>query len=90
MNRSWALWPLIGSLLGCAHADYGQLADSATTAVALSQVGFAEGNPLLSGMEWPEIAAAKLVITQAVNYPALKDGACGCTRTILRRHRAPR
>ena len=25
-----------------------------------------------------------------VNYPALKDGACGCTRTILRRHRAPR
>ena len=89
--RRWGLvLVLIGSLAGCAHADYGQLADSATTAVALSRAGFAEGNPLLSGLDWPEIAAAKLVITQAVNYPALKDGACGCTRTILRRHRAPR
>jgi predicted DNA-binding protein len=29
-------------------------------------------------------------LEQAVNYPALKDGVCGCTRTILRRHHAPR
>ena len=33
---------------------------------------------------------AAQAIIELVNYPALKDGACGCTRTILRRHRAPR
>ncbi|MDQ5908896.1 MAG: hypothetical protein QG599_989 [Pseudomonadota bacterium] len=27
---------------------------------------------------------------KGVNYSALKGEACGCTRTILRRHRAPR
>ena len=35
-------------------------------------------------------AQAEKQRTIDVNYPALKDGACGCTRTILRRHRAPR
>jgi len=58
--------PLVAVLTGCAHADIGQLADSTTTAVALSREGFAEGNPLLSGMSWPWIAATKIVITQAV------------------------
>ena len=58
--------PLVAVLAGCAHADIGQLADSTTTAVALSREGFAEGNPLLSGMSWPWIAATKIVITQAV------------------------
>ena len=69
-------------LSGCAHADYGQLADSATTAVALSRAGFAEGNPLLSGLDWPEIAAAKLAITQAVKLtpePICEPGLMGLT-----------
>ena len=35
-------------------------------------------------------ATKVLVVAEDVNYPALKDEACGCTRTILRRHRAPR
>lgn len=67
MIRS-ALLPLAmcAALVGCATADYGQLADSATTAVALSREGFAEGNPLLGGMSWPWIAATKIVVTQAV------------------------
>lgn len=65
MSRAPALL-LAGFLSGCATADYGQLADSATTAVALSREGFAEGNPLLSGMSWPWIAATKIAVTQAV------------------------
>lgn len=65
MIRPTAL-ALVALLAGCATADYGQLADSATTAVALSREGFAEGNPLLSGMSWPWIAATKMAITQAV------------------------
>lgn len=64
MIRPTAL-ALVALLAGCATADYGQLADSATTAVALSREGFAEGNPLLSGMSWPWIAATKIAITQA-------------------------
>ena len=68
MSRRVALLLGLGLLGGCAHADYGQLADSATTAVALSQVGFAEGNPLLTGLNWPEIAAVKIVATQAVKF----------------------
>lgn len=36
---------------------------------------------------WPTSAGD---MPEVVNYPALKDGACGCTRTIPRRHRAPR
>ena len=41
---------LLGLLLlsGCATADFGQLSDSATTAVAL-EAGFSEGNPLFHG-----------------------------------------
>ena len=56
---------LAGALSGCAHADWGQLSDSATTAVALNS-GFAEGNPLLSGASWPVIAGVKVALTQAV------------------------
>ena len=73
---------LISSLAGCAHADYGQLADSATTAVALSRAGFAEGNPLLTHMGWPGIAATKLAITQAVKLtpePICEPGLMGLT-----------
>ena len=82
MRRWGPVLVLVGSLAGCAHADYGQLADSATTAVALSRAGFAEGNPLLSGLDWPEIAAAKLVITQAVKLtpePICEPGLMGLT-----------
>ena len=82
MRRWGPVLVLIGSLAGCAHADYGQLADSATTAVALSRAGFAEGNPLLSGLDWPEIAAAKLAITQAVKLtpePICEPGLMGLT-----------
>lgn len=68
MRRWGPVLVLIGSLAGCAHADYGQLADSATTAVALSRAGFAEGNPLFAGLNWPEIAAAKIAVTQAVKF----------------------
>lgn len=67
MPRSlWPMLALTAILTGCATADYGQLADSATTAVALSQEGFAEGNPLLGGMSWPWIAATKIAVTQVV------------------------
>ena len=68
MNLRSMFFGLLLFLGGCAHADYAQLSDSATTAIALSREGFAEGNPLFSGMEWPEIAAAKIVITQAVKF----------------------
>lgn len=56
---------LLGLLLlsGCATADFGQLADSATTAVAL-EAGFSEGNPLFHGPSWPVIAGVKLGVTQ--------------------------
>lgn len=67
MTRSPLPMLALSALLGgCALADYGQLSDSATTAVALSREGFAEGNPLLSGMSWPWIAATKIAVTQAV------------------------
>lgn len=42
----------------------------------------AEGNPLLSGLDWPEIAAAKLAITQAVKLtpePICEPGLMGLT-----------
>ncbi len=58
------LLPLV-FLIGCSHADWGQLSDSATTAVALNS-GFSEGNPLLSNASWPVIASVKVVLTQAV------------------------
>ena len=82
MRRWGPVLVLIGSLAGCAHADYGQLADSATTAVALSRAGFAEGNPLLTHMGWPGIAATKLAITQAVKLtpePICEPGLMGLT-----------
>lgn len=66
IRSAWPAVVLSAALSGCAIADYGQLADSATTAVALSQDGFAEGNPLLGGMSWPWIAATKIAATQAV------------------------
>lgn len=58
--------PLLGLFLllsGCATADFGQLADSATTAVAL-EAGFSEGNPILHWAGCPIIAGAKLGVTQ--------------------------
>lgn len=82
MRRWGPVLVLIGSLAGCAHADYGQLADSATTAVGLSRAGFVEGNPLLTHMGWPGIAATKLAITQAVKLtpePICEPGLMGLT-----------
>lgn len=84
MSRLGTLLLGLGVLGGCAHADYGQLADSATTAVALSRAGFAEGNPLLSGLNLPEIAAVKIAATQAVKFtPTLvcEPGLMGLTIT---------
>jgi hypothetical protein len=52
-------------LIGCSHADWGQLSDSATTAVALNS-GFSEGNPLLSNASWLVIAGVKVALTQVV------------------------
>lgn len=63
MNK-WMLTLAI-ILGGCAHADYAQVSDSATTAVALSN-GFSEANPIFGGASWPVIAAVKLGATQAV------------------------
>lgn len=63
MNK-WIL-PLAILLGGCAHADYAQIADSSTTAVALSS-GFSEANPVFAGASWPVIAAVKLGATQVV------------------------
>lgn len=56
---------VLGLLLlsGCATADFGQLADSATTAIGL-EAGFSEGNPLFHGPSWPVIASVKLGVTQ--------------------------
>lgn len=52
-------------LAGCATVDKSQLFDGATTWYAFSQ-GFSEANPVLSGLNGPEIIAAKLLVTQAV------------------------
>lgn len=52
-------------LSGCATADFAQLADSATTAVAL-EAGFSEGNPVFHGPSWPVIAGVKMGVTQVV------------------------
>jgi hypothetical protein len=56
--------PLCLLLAGCATADRAQFADGATTWYGLSQ-GYAEANPLLSGLSGPEILAVKLAATQA-------------------------
>lgn len=60
----WML-PLAILLGGCAHADYAQIADSSTTAIALSS-GFAEANPIFGGASWPVITVVKLGATQVV------------------------
>lgn len=52
-------------LAGCATVDKAQLFDGATTWYAFSQ-GFSEANPLLAGLNGPEIIAVKLVATQVV------------------------
>lgn len=77
--------PLLLLLLqGCAtfpsYGDYGQLADSATTAVALES-GFAEANPILSDLSWPVITAVKLGVSQASKL--LPDVACVPAQTVL-------
>jgi len=51
-------------LAGCATADRAQLADGATTWIALSK-SYTEANPVLSGLSGPEIIAVKLAVTQA-------------------------
>jgi hypothetical protein len=51
-------------LAACATADRAQLADGATTWVALSK-GYSEANPVLGGLSGPEIIAVKLAATQA-------------------------
>jgi hypothetical protein len=56
------LLPLL--LAGCATADRAQLADGATTWVALSK-SYTEANPVLAGLSGPEIIAVKLAVTQA-------------------------
>lgn len=65
MMRFALISALLILLLGCAHADRAQIADGATTWVALSN-GFAEANPLLSGLSGPAILAVKIGVTQAV------------------------
>lgn len=81
MKRRVALATAALVLHGCAHADYGQFADSTTTAVALSRDGFAEGNPLLSHVGWPGIMAIKIVATQAVKLAP--DSFCTAALTGL-------
>ena len=65
MIRSVLVAVLLSLILGCAHADRAQLADGATTWVALSS-GFAEANPLLSSLSGPVILAVKVGVTQVV------------------------
>ena len=65
MMRFALISALLSLLLGCAHADRAQIADGATTWVALSN-GFVEANPLLSGLSGPAILAVKIGATQAV------------------------
>lgn len=52
-------------LTGCATADYAQISDIGTTAIALNS-GFVEGNPVWGGASWPVIAAVKIGATQAI------------------------
>jgi hypothetical protein len=52
---------------GCATADRAQLADVATTALAMSQ-GAVEGNPLMAGFGIGEMAAIKIGLTQAAKF----------------------
>lgn len=65
MNKFFRIVILIVGLGGCAHADWAQLSDSATTAVALSH-GFVEANPLFGSASWPVIAGVKIGVTQVV------------------------
>ena len=64
MNRVFAL--LLALLVsGCATVDKAQLFDGATTWYGMSN-GLVEANPVLSGLNGPEIIAVKLVATQVV------------------------
>lgn len=56
---------LLAAIAGCAHVDRAQIADSATTAVAITH-GFTEANPLFADFSWPWIAATKIAVTQVV------------------------
>jgi len=62
MKPAALILPLL--LAGCATADRAQLADGATTAIGLTN-GFAEANPVLSGLSGPAILVVKLGATQA-------------------------
>lgn len=67
---------LIALTTGCAHVDRAQVADSATTAIAISN-GFTEANWLFADMSWPWIAATKIAVTQTVKLtpaPVCKPG----------------
>jgi len=73
----------VGLLSGCATADWAQLSDSATTAVALEH-GFSEGNVLWGNANWPVITAVKLGVTQGVKLlpePYCQGGLMGLTVT---------
>jgi len=59
--------------LGCATADRGQGADVLSTYAAFQQ-GFSEGNPFMSHLSIPQMAAVKLGLTQAVKF--LPDPYC--------------
>lgn len=54
------------ALSGCATADYAQMADVATTAIAIESGLGVEGNPVWGGASWPVIAVVKIGVTQAV------------------------
>lgn len=68
-NNCRAFWMVLvfSNVLGCASADRGQAADGLTTWYAL-QHGFSESNPVLKGLEGPEIFAVKMVVTQGVKF----------------------
>lgn len=73
----------VGLLSGCATADWAQMADSATTAIALEQ-GFSEGNILWGNANWPVITAVKLGVTQGAKLlpePYCQGGLMGLTVT---------
>lgn len=61
------------------HAIVGQAADGASTIVGMS-TGFAEANPLFSGLSGPVIAASKIGVTAAVQEFAPLDQCIGFSR----------
>ena len=54
-------------LTGCATADYAQLADVGTTAIAINS-GFVEGNPVWGGASWPVMLVVKLGMNEAIKH----------------------